>query len=151
MIHSGAPGITALAVWEVRHLLKYKDPSILSQLDPVTDTWYPILDTTLMASLDYIVFNHNYGEARKFAVKITIDGQEITCDQIDVTPGAANFVSTTASYGGGKSLEITTPAKTIVDVEGPLEGQSVKVEIRTRENIDGGKGLWAAVYYHARD
>ncbi|GAI39735.1 unnamed protein product, partial [marine sediment metagenome] len=87
---------------------KYKPPATLSQTNPITSTWYTVLETK-NALLDFFVVQHTYTEARGMNFRITIDGETIeTSGILDVPNGQMHYIFVKHNYLGGKDLLIST-------------------------------------------
>lgn len=142
-ISASATGRAAL----IGKTLKYKTPATLNAYQPVADTWHTILDTTTNVSLDYVLVYHSYSEARLLDVKLTIDGVVLELNDWDAPQLTTFYIVTAANHTGGLLLD-KTETKTLFNVEGSLEGQSVKVEVHNQEVITAGAYLKAAAYYH---
>jgi len=115
----------------------------LAQANPVQNTWYTVLDTTLNAKLFFVTAQiATTGE--DINMKITIDGLTYTVSSVAFTAGTLYD----AQIRAGNSAIFTATRPTPV-FSGGFEGRSVKVEIRkTTANGAGNLNSW--VTYAAR-
>jgi hypothetical protein len=112
----------------------------LVQPTPEQNRWYPILDTTLNCRL-YSVVILVWGANETLEVRITIDGQVLT----------GSIAATAVSYYWVYLLMYTSGFMMSgehhsIGYDAPLEGRSVKVEMRKTTNAGTGTIEGYAIY-----
>jgi hypothetical protein len=112
----------------------------LVQPTPEQNTWYTILDTTLNCRL-YSVVILVWGANETLEVRITIDGQVLT----------GSIVATAVSYYWVYLLMYTSGFMMSgehhsIGYDAPLEGRSIKVEMRKTTNAGTGTIEGYAIY-----
>lgn len=124
----------------------HMEPVEATQVDPVNSQKYLVFYEEDVR-IKCIHFIHNYTEARKCQVLVTVDGVEYYVPATsDVPQNEFNFVRSQDTSLGGLALEFTTDYCKIY-LGGDLEGKKVRVEMVSKETIDGGKHIQCAVYY----
>lgn len=129
---------------------EYQAPATLNQANPVQNTWYTVLDTTLNCRIWAILIQiDTTGET--LDVQITVDGQVIPSSGAVCVAGNAYEIC----FGYSGALGVL-PIDNLVpfDVGSPfsryraylIEGRSVKVEVR-KTTAAGAGNLRAEVQY----
>jgi len=124
----------------------HQKPATLNQVDPVVGTFYTILDTTPNVRLYYILVRHNETDVSKsLTARLTIDGRILERTwSMTHAPERYLYMYT---YTDGREELIDTSDRTLVGYQTPLEGRSVKVELKTNTAMASGKAILGAVYY----
>jgi len=122
--------------------------AVLTQVNPVQNTWYTILDTTLNAKI-YFVRESIATTVEDIEVRFTVDGQVFACaggiTQI-VDTGYYWFLANDGvySYNSSNSVMLNNTGS-----QETMEFRSVKVEIRKTTNAGAGT-LTARLRYSKR-
>ena len=126
--------------------MKWKAPATIAQASATAGQYYTILDTIAHARLLFFLFHHDMTGARNMATKITVDGRTLETAYTAVPENTTHYVYLAPTHLGAEDTAISTTRKMLIDVDVPLEGQSVKVEIKSDQSMSTYT-IYAAVYY----
>jgi len=119
---------------------QHQPDATLVQLAPVQNTWYTILDTTSNCRL-YSVSVLVWTTGETLEVKVTIDGQVLT-GTLAALP-TTYYYCDLLLYMAGLSIDING---LLIGKYTPLEGRSIKVEVRKTTAAGTGTLEGRAVY-----
>src|SRR4030042_5199715 len=114
----------------------------LNQAAAVQNTWYTVLNTTKNCRL-YTVWVRMATLAEDIELRITIDGKVLAVAQAAAVAGTKYFAI--IDTNGNLALILSTSTFN-VGVYAPLEGRSVKVEVR-KTSANGANNLQALEIY----
>jgi len=133
-----------------RKAAKWKAPVVLDTVNPATNQWYTLFDTTTDVVIDYITMRDNVSHLAE--VRITIDGEVITkTDLVDLAINTMVFVYITPTMSlltGVAEMSTDESIRMVMD-RYPLSGQSVKIEYRDTEGA--GSHFVGMVIYHREE
>lgn len=126
---------------------KHQADATLNQAAPVQNTWYTVLNTTANARI-YMIEVGIATTGETLEVKLTIDGQTYT------TPGFAcpadSYAAGAWSFGGAATnrlvFRLMSGSDRCVMPYAPIEGRSVKVEVRKTTAAGAGNLIGKVIY-----
>jgi len=114
------------------YIYKTQADAVLSQANPVTDTYYTILDTSYKVRIKGAAITITWGvtQPTNLRIRFTIDGQSIIytfASPVTATPYVLGKV--VAGQAAAESAQVLIVAYSATAIDTFHEGQSVKVEM----------------------
>lgn len=135
------PGLRVLPVF------KYKANAYLAQLNPTLDTYYTLLDITSSVRLLYLLMSHNDTGTPSLTVKVTIDGEVFEATKALAAASTPYYCTFGAGITCIVTMSLDNTTRVSIGDQVPLEGHSVKIEIKTVQALAAGKYIYGAAIY----